>query len=132
MSFCRVIKLSLSVPVSSISLNGLLLLIQTVKNFCKNKHGFQNNGMCKKYFFFISDLAVSESIISVISVIRESRLSFTKIFYCKHDCDNLPIPCRSKSALVDFGLKFESLCAFCLLKYMLCVFTPLKKLFRQR
>lgn len=41
--FCRVVRLSLSVSVSSISLNGLLLLIQTVKNFCKKlKYCFQN------------------------------------------------------------------------------------------
>lgn len=86
---------------------------------------FKINGICKKYFFFISDIAVSESIISVLSVIRESRRSFTKIFYCKHDCDNLPIPCRSKSALVDFGLKFASLCALSFLKkiYALCIYT---------
>lgn len=84
---------------------------------------FKINGICKKYFFFISDIAVSESIISVLSVIRESRRSFTKIFYCKHDCDNLPIPCRSKSVLVDFGLKFASLCALSFKIYALCIYT---------
>lgn len=89
---------------------------------------FKINGICKKYFFFISDLAVSESIISVLSVIRESRRSFPKIFYCKHACDNLPIPCRSNSALVDFGLKCEHLRILFFKIYALCIIHTFEKI----
>lgn len=90
---------------------------------------FKINGICKKCFFFISDLVVLESIILVLLVIWEFRCFFIKIFYCKYDCDNFLIFCRFKLVLVDFGLKFVSFCVFCFLKYMFCVFIFLKKLF---
>lgn len=83
---------------------------------------FKINGICKKYFFFISDLVVLESIILVLLVIWEFRCFFIKIFYCKYDCDNFLIFCRFKLVLVDFGLKFVSFCVLFFKIYVLCIY----------